>query len=284
MPVDISSSASFSDLIRRLAERSGHASQTGSVSAVPVDAHNLDLMKRYVNEGYDRFLRASKDWTFLDLRYELTLDEDGESDTNVEGDPARYRLPSYIAGAPKGPWRYNDQRTARVFVQNVARAQVEGYMQIGQPTLGPPTVAAYRPLVTGDPIGGQSRGWEVLFWPVPDQPYVLAADFRVKQHKLVDLAERHIAGQEHDAAIIAFAWMVWQEDDAENPADLARAREAVYGIPGTAMRGALAESIDLDRKNFPDTVGDNTGEGYAVARCRLPRIASVDGVPVEYDL
>jgi hypothetical protein len=58
-------SMTFGDLIMRVAEFLGVADYSGGAAAVPTDAHDLDLCKRYVNDGYRKFINANPRWQFL---------------------------------------------------------------------------------------------------------------------------------------------------------------------------------------------------------------------------
>jgi hypothetical protein len=273
MPVDIDTSATFEDLILRLAERVGLADQSGTVAAIPTDADNLAKIKRCVNEGYARFLRAYKYWSFLEQDVQITLSSAGTGGHCIESDPGRYALPGYVAGSPKGPWTYVDERTARAHIQNIAPSLIDGYRQGDGGSSGVPCYAACRPRATGAPKGGAPLGWEALFWPLPDSNYVIKATFRIKQHKLVENHDRHIAGSEHDDSLHAFCWLAWQEDDAEDPHIAERAKAA-------AME-RLAESVELDKQNHPDSVGMNDGIPHS-GTVRLPRVYSHNGVPIVY--
>lgn len=275
MPVDLDSSATFEDLILRLAARTGHADQTGTIAELPTDAEVLRLHKAAVNEGYDRFLRANPKWTFLDLSVTITLDSDGDGPTNIDGDAGRYIAPGYVSGAPTGPWVFADTRSRRTMLKSVHPSQIDAYRQAGSGQTGAPSLAACRSRRTGAPVGQAPAGWEFMFWPLPDQDYVLSAPFRVKKHVMVELGEKHVAGSEHDSAIHAFAAWAWYEDDAEDPAVAERFRAA-------AME-RLAESMALDLQNFPDSVGDNDGGVCPENVYRLPRVYAHNGNPIAYD-
>lgn len=66
-------SLTFGDLIIRVAEFLGMADYSGGAAAVPSVAHDLDLCKRYVNDGYRRFINANPRWQFLTPLITLTF-------------------------------------------------------------------------------------------------------------------------------------------------------------------------------------------------------------------
>lgn len=63
----------FQDLIIRVAEYLGFADYSGGAAAIPTDAHDLDVCKRYVNDGYRRFVNANPRWRFLTPLITLTF-------------------------------------------------------------------------------------------------------------------------------------------------------------------------------------------------------------------
>lgn len=293
MPVDLDSSATFEDLILRTAVRIGAAEQTGAEAAIPTDPEVLRRVKEVVNEGYDRFLRANKNWTFLECDYELTFDHTGAGPFNIDADAGRYRLPGFVASPPITPWRYADTRTRRRNIQVLHPSIIDNYRQQRIVNSGPPGFCGCRDRESKAPIGSRPRAWECIFWPTPDQDYVVRATFKVFKHKMVDLAERHIAGGVHDATIIAWAAVVWYEDDAgdaDSMAILGNHKRALFGNPEVpGERGRLAESIDIDLTNGPDSVGDvvdpsvlrNRYPGRDIAY--QPRVATHNGVQIQYD-
>lgn len=257
MPIDLETSATFEYLILRLAERVGHADQTGSVAAIPDDANTLALIKKCINEGYDRFLRAHPTgWSFSMRWWDLTLSSTAGA-MNIDGDPARVKLPGWASGQPQEDWVYVGANATRRTCIRTHPSIVDQHRLADEEASGIPTICSVRAAASGGPPGLTPTRWEATFFPSPDAVYVLRAPFRVHRHQMVDLHERHVAGAQHDQAIIDFSALVWFEDDAEDQAKLTRANEAVYGIPGTLKRGSLAESIALDNLNDADTLGES---------------------------
>jgi hypothetical protein len=70
----------FTNMQLRVAEFLGIALNSGSSAvAVPTDAHDLDLVKRLVNDGYRRFVNSHPYWNFLmpllSIQFELPVHE-----------------------------------------------------------------------------------------------------------------------------------------------------------------------------------------------------------------
>lgn len=275
----VETSQTLGDLMLRLAERTGLALyDEDAAAALPEDADDLAKLKRYVNDGYDRFLRAWPYWTFLDQDITLTLSATGTAPESIEGQSWRYRLPPYVSGAPRGNWRYADQTSRYVEALSVDRRIVLARRQSIEGS-GPPRYAAVRRLEVREKVAGGSRiGWELILEPSPDAAYVLENTFRVRSHVLRERDERHICGADHDAAIAAFAAAAWFEDDAEQQ-DKAREMKA-------AAAERLAESIAIDKQARPPTVGRVVDPSICrepVGRSRLPRVGTHNGVAIPYD-
>jgi hypothetical protein len=69
-------SSQFQDFIVRVAEYLGiayYGADGKGIAQVPLDAHDLDLCKRLVNDGYDRFIRSNPRWQFLTPTFTLSL-------------------------------------------------------------------------------------------------------------------------------------------------------------------------------------------------------------------
>lgn len=66
----------FQDLIIRVAEFLGiayYGAAGNQAAQVPVDAHDLDLCQRLVNDGYRKFTNANPNWTFLTPLFTITF-------------------------------------------------------------------------------------------------------------------------------------------------------------------------------------------------------------------
>lgn len=61
----------FASLQTRIAEYLGLADYSGGTAAPPVNAHDLSLVKRLVNDGYRRFVTDNDTWNFLNVPLSL---------------------------------------------------------------------------------------------------------------------------------------------------------------------------------------------------------------------
>lgn len=234
------------DMIRDCAERWGHADQTGSTAGVPTDAAVLDLVKRKINAGYQQFLSASTKWSFREQQVQVLGYPNGDGPDNINKDPGRYRLPSHIQGAPLYDWEFVGDARPRTTVANMAVDIVRKRAALYTRRTGIPDMAGVGPLNDNGPPEQGSNGWEVVFWPAPALTYLMSTTFRVEQHELTTLGERHIAGKAHDRTIIAFADWEWFRDDAEDPEQKERYRLAVFGDPASGIEGMLQRSLKID--------------------------------------
>lgn len=66
----------FDDLILRVAEYLGLAVYSGGAAAIPTDAHDLDLCKRLVNDGWRRVVNSLSNWNWLQPTFTLTFAAD----------------------------------------------------------------------------------------------------------------------------------------------------------------------------------------------------------------
>lgn len=92
-------------MIIRVAEFLGIASYAGGAAAIPTDAHDLDLCKRLINDGYRRFIGSNPDglWNFLQPTTTITLSTatTGTADSssnNTLVDAARIESTDVFAG------------------------------------------------------------------------------------------------------------------------------------------------------------------------------------------
>ena len=236
----------FRELILDCAERWGVADETGTRAGIPTDLAVLDKVKRKINAGYADFLRADPRWTFLRQRVQVTWYPDGDGPYNINGDASRYRLPSYVGSAPLTDWTYVDAGAPPSCILTVDGERVR-MAAARQVATGVPTWAGCIPLATEDGVGGQSKGWEVVFYPRPSTAYTVEAMFRVGNHVLAELGERHVAGSDHDRTIIAYADHHWFKDDAETP-DIPARYEA-------EMLRNFGASVQIDKQRRPRNHG-----------------------------
>jgi len=209
-------------------------------ATTPTDPNTLDQLTRAINRGYKSFLTANPRWTFLERPVQITLSADGTAAQCVEGDPARYLLPSFVNGNPKGDWSFIDDQADRVCIMTTHEHVVRRLRDGSPDTSGTPLYGCVRPL--DPPKGGSLRAarHELVLYPDPDEAYVIEALFRIGAHELVELEDRHVAGAEHDMAILEQAVWQWRQLDA----------------PGTPQPTTeLAKSIAMDRATTPNRAG-----------------------------
>lgn len=256
MPVDLTSSKTFGEMLLELAERVGKADyinpddDTDNRARLPSDPHDLDKLKRCLNNGYRSFFNAWPHWRFAEMAHEITFAPDGDGPTNLDADGARYRLPSTIAGNPVGDWTYLGTTTPLSCVMRTDHQSIERMQQIGDTSTGDPRYCAVRPVKTKDQPTGDPTACEAVFYPAPNRALTVRATFRVRPPKLVDPAQRHVCGADHDLSIIAFAVWEWKREDATDPTDLA------------ACKGDRDEKLEFSKA--VDKAGRAPGIGIAI--------------------
>jgi hypothetical protein len=238
MPADAPFGKTFRELIVEVAHRKDMADLSGEVAAIPSDSQHLDLVKRMVNRGYARFLRADPQWSFIERTVTVVTNADGDGPTNLGGDAGRYKLPFYVRGTPLSNWRFQDEQSTYCEAIATDHRSVRIMRQQGQST-GTPAYAAVAALESPD-AGGRSTAWELLLYPTPSAEYTIEADFNLRTHQFVEMEDRSIAGPEHDEAIIECA--VALMDAADN--------DAQFVMPLSVM-----ESAQIDAMNRTKTVG-----------------------------
>lgn len=245
MPADVPTGMTYRELIVEVAQRKGMADISGAVAAIPDDALHLDLIKRTVNRGYARFLRADPQWSFIERTVTVTTDENGTGPLNIAGDAGRYRLPQFVRGTPLSNWRYEDEQS--VFREAITTDhRTVRILREQSPTTGIPARAAVAALENPD-TPGRGTAWELILYPTPGSAFTLEADFNVRTHQLVEMDDRHIAGPEHDEAIIDCA--VALLDAADN--------DAAFIMPDS-----VAASMQIDALNRTKVVGPWTDPKY----------------------
>ena len=234
------------DLLLDCAERWGYADQRGSVPAIPTDAARLALCLRKINAGYREFLLANPNWTFLYREHSVLAYPDGDGPDNIDGDAGRYRLPGFISSAPLSDWKFVGDSRPRTYVRRRHVEIVRKRRAIQTRRTGIPDIAGVGTIQVEDGADQRASGYEVVFWPAPALAYEMEATFRVDGHTLVDLNERHIAGQVHDRTIIAFCNWEHYRDDSDDESLKARYKAELFGDRGTGDIGALGRSIQID--------------------------------------
>lgn len=236
----------FEDYILRVAEYLGvayYGASGNEAAQVPTDAHNLDLCKRIVNDGYRRFYEQNARWNWVLRPFSITFDPDGTGSGVVDGAAWRYYMPGgfygdivgrieYAANSGQGPLVQTEPQTILALR---AQAQYAGW----------PNLYAVR-MLPDDPW----RRWEMLVHPDPDEADTVTGRCRIYPNKLIQLTDRINAGVQFERAVLACA--------------LAEAEQTREDKAGTMNRKADAEvekAIMLDRQSAPKRLGRTTGAG-----------------------
>lgn len=221
MPIDLESSKTFQQLMIELAVPFGlaeYGADGKGAAALPDDVEDLRALKTCINNAYKLFLRSDPDWTFLFYPVVITTNADGLGPDNLDGDAARYRLPPPLRTKPQTNLVYLDQTWRGGEVMTWTVRLVRNRQQITKRT-GRPQIAGYRPIPVAEGVDAQKNAWEVIMWPTPDGVYELEGSFRVLPYDMVDLDEPHVAGADHDLAILAAAKWFWVKDDSEKESE-----------------------------------------------------------------
>jgi hypothetical protein len=262
----------FEDLILRLAEYLSLAyyGASGDEKAqVPTDAHDLDLCKRLVNDGYRRFYNSNPAWNWTDRLFSITFDPDAAGDGVVDGENWRYYMPDGFYGHMLGRMTYPENQgyldlteCAEDVIRSLyAESDISGY----------PSKYAIRPL-----HGDDRRRWEMIVWPKPTSSHTITGRCRIYPNKLVELTDTPNAGQQFDEAILAAVL-----------AEAEKTREGTAGVMESAWAEALVRAVAIDQKTAPRRVGD-----YGPGRGRVPgrvytgvdSYTNADGNTFEFEL
>ena len=193
-------------------------------ASMPTDPASLAKLKRIVNDGYSMFLRGDSNWSFLDYSHTITTNGDGLGAMNIDGNAARYRMPAFITGNPKGNLVYTDSNALCPFCVVYDYNSVDQHRQVID-TTGTPSMVGFKPYHGREP-SGQVIGWEAVFYPTPDSIYTLQGSWRIHPYKMVDPAERHVGGAEHDFALKKAIRYAWALEDEDGDAGVTRHRQA----------------------------------------------------------
>ena len=231
-PVSVMSTLglTFRDLIIRVAEYLGVADYSSGAAAIPTDAHDLDLCKRLVNDGYARFFNEYK-WEFLNVMMQLTPD----------GINYRFDLPLDFQGEFLTKWTYPQAGPAN-FLDEVSVYQIQ-QMRAGMASSGYAYLYAIHPKDNVDETTTTAR-YQVDFFPTPPNTATLTARYRRLPMKLTNLTDRSVAGPQHDQTV--------------RQAALAEAELQRYGQSGPMedkYQNLLSASIKRDVRSVPKTVG-----------------------------
>ena len=192
------STLTFRDLVVRTAEYMGVADyDDAGVVAIPADAHDLEKVKRIVNDGIRMFITDAKPtgWYWRKRFLSVTFNAAGTGPFNIEGDAARYKLTTpYFNGVVDGRITYKVESDHGVSLGWTSEADLRRMREIND-YAGYPQFAAVRPYKDGI--------YELLLYPTPhtaetvEFPYVISFDL------LDDLDQSQPAGTEFDDAVLA---------------------------------------------------------------------------------
>jgi len=232
----------FEDFIIRVAEYLGVASYAGGTAAIPTDAHNLEVCKRIVNDGWRRFYNSNPQWNWTLVTFEIVFDPDGTTDRVVNAEAWRYYMPDGFYGHLIGTLTYSPD-DAHIEIEQVSEQQIRQERASGEVT-GYPTEYALRPLG-----GDDKRRWEAIFYPTPSSELTVVGRCRLYPNKLVELGDLPNAGFQFDEAILA-ACMAEAERQKEDGGTVMEAQWAE----------ALTRAVSVDQKTAPARLGDYGGK------------------------
>lgn len=270
----IDTGKTFGELLLELAVRTGEIDFPVGGGAAELPDPSTETYRRLAeafNRGYKRFLHH-KEWSFLTRPLEITLYADGDGPYNIEGDAARYRLPHWCRGGPggSGHFTYTDRLSAYRLIQPMPFEYVVRKHNIITGS-GPPSMFGIGPIQGMSGAEGPGTDMELILWPTPGATYNIRAAFYLREHKLVALSQRHIAGAEHDDCILAHAIWCCYESDVLSP-ERDGAREAVVVSLADSMRMDNVPSLGL--KGTMVNTAEDEPRGY------IPMELRVNGVPM----
>jgi hypothetical protein len=221
----------FDDLRIRVAEFLGIAylgANGDQAAQLPVDAHDLDLVTRLVNDGYRRFISENEKWNFLNVPVTLTF-----LSGMVSADHARYFMPDDFYGIMLAPFTYptNGPRISILMVDEPRMRE----LQAGGAVSGYPSVFTVRPINTTETTTAQR--WEAVFYPTPQTAQAVVASYKRFPNKMTTGTHRSVAGFQHDATVLA-ACLAEAENQRQ---DMAGPKEAAY-------QAALKRSLKIDAR------------------------------------
>lgn len=233
----------FNDMILRVAEYLGVADYSGGAAAIPTDAHDLDVCKRMVNDGWRRFVNSNPKWNWLTPLSSVVFDPTGLGSQCVASDPSRYYLADGWYGHLVNYWTY-DSTGPRVQIGIVDEAVIRQMYAASGTVTGNPRLAAHRPLAAAS--GGFSKRWEVIFYPTPSAAFTVSVRARLYADKLTGLTDVTIAGFQFDEAVLLAGL-----------AEAERQRNDKSGVQEQQFADALKRAIGIDMESQPRKLGYN---------------------------
>lgn len=243
----------FRQLRIRVAEALGVAyyGSDGTQSAQPPqDLHDLNRVDRAITDGLATFYGAH-DWYWLQPVVTVTLSPDGTGLSNIDSDPARYRMPWYVQGPPTGHIKVELEGGGSTYdIPHASLTTVIEETGRTHKVASMPVVAGFGPYVGAGDRASDVRGWEMRVAPKPDRAHKIYAEYRISAPELVIPSQKHVAGSANDSAVIA-----------------ACLRSAFVGHPDMARFAAydaeyqqrLGEAIRRDARNRPSNHGSVRG-------------------------
>jgi hypothetical protein len=240
--LDTDRSMTFADLQIRVAEAIGQASYAGGVAAISTDPNVRDRVRRAINDAAAEISRAVEPltkrtvrWSWLEPSITLTMDPVGTGPSTIAGDRTRYALPLNVFGFVKTPtFRIPNGYGANI--QATTADQVYSFQQRSPTLTGAPQVVAIDAVTdVSRPIGKRVQR-QLVFFPIPDQAYIVRFKGRMSMHPLVDDAERGPWPSEIDLAVVDRAIALMQ-----------RSSEKQFERAWAKSMASLQEAIELDR-------------------------------------
>lgn len=163
------------DLLVRVGRKLGATNEVDQVSDTPVDTRAIDQLRDAVNDGIRRFTAGHDRWSWLMPWVALELVAAGDGPLNINGDPARYRLPPGVEGAPVSDWTFTDASSNYTRIQQTS---VEAVRQrfASSDSSGVPYLACATPIRDQQPGDGADQdkpAWQLIVYPRPQQNYTI---------------------------------------------------------------------------------------------------------------
>lgn len=236
---DPSLNLTYDKLRIRVAEFLGihYAGANGDQAAqLPVDAGDLDLVSRIVNDGYARFIGDNEKWNFLRVPLTLTF-----LSGVVAADNSRYYLPDDFYGIMLSQFTY-PAAGPRITIENVDEDHIRR-LQAANSVTGYPSLVAIRAINTIATATGQR--WEAIFWPTPQTAVTVTGLYRRYPAALVNATDTSVAGFQHDRTVLAACI-----------AEAERQRNDEQGVRESFYQQMLQRSIAIDKRASVRNLGD----------------------------
>lgn len=165
----------MSDLVLRVADKLGIAEYTSTgLIHVPTDQFNLNLCKRYVNNGIRMFMADAprKGWRWMRRLMTVTFDAEGDGADNIDNDAARYKLAENFGGTVDGPIKYDANTAVGTRIEWCDESVIRARRSLSVNT-GIPSLAAIRPYQPTSETLMSTRQWEMIVDPTPGSAYVV---------------------------------------------------------------------------------------------------------------